>query len=125
MNAILRGLLCLTLILTPISALALFDKKTPDEERKELQEARAEAMKKLYQEKPAAESEIRNARGYAVFSNFGLNLGFVSTQRGGGKCQRKAGQRAKNDTSGQRQNSGNGQRATGRNKKNHEENSSG
>jgi len=64
--------------------MALFDKKTADEERKELQEARAEAMKKLYQEKPSAESEIRNARGYAVFSNFGLNLGFVSTQRGGG-----------------------------------------
>ena len=84
MRTILRGVLCLSLILTPISALALFDKKTPDEERKELQEARTEAMKKLYQEKPSAESEIRNARGYAVFSNFGLNLGFVSTQRGGG-----------------------------------------
>jgi len=84
MNSILRGFLCLTLILTPLTAMALFDKKSADEEREELQEARTEAIKKLYREKPSAKSEIQNARGYAVFSNFGLNIGFISSQRGGG-----------------------------------------
>ncbi len=84
MTSALRNIFFLCLMLVPLSALALFDKKSPDEERKELQQARSAAMDKLYREKPEARTKINNARGYAVFSNIGVNLGFVSSQRGGG-----------------------------------------
>lgn len=84
MTIFIRSLLSLTLLLAPLSALALFDKKSAEEERRELQQSRSAAIEKLYREKPAARDEIRNAKGYAVFSNIGLNLGFISSQRGGG-----------------------------------------
>ncbi len=63
---------------------APWDKKDPDEERKELQDARQAALSKLFREKPEAEQALKQAKGYAVFSNIGINLGLVSTQRGGG-----------------------------------------
>ena len=63
---------------------APWDKKDPGDERKELQNARKAALSKLFREKPGAEQELNRAKGYAVFSNIGVNLGFVSTQRGGG-----------------------------------------
>ena len=72
------------LLIAPQSGHALFGKKDPDEERKELQEARSEALEKLYAERPEARQALSSAKGYAVFSNFGLNLGLVSTERGGG-----------------------------------------
>ena len=84
MTNLIRSFLCLTLLLAPLSALALFDKKSAAEERKELQQSRSAALEKLYREKPTAKDEIRNAKGYAVFSNIGLNIGFISSQRGGG-----------------------------------------
>lgn len=84
MKFIIRTLLSLALIGAPLSAMALFGDKDPAEERKELQEARTAALNKLFAEKPAAKKEIQNARGYAVFSNIGLNLGLISSQRGGG-----------------------------------------
>lgn len=56
----------------------------PEEERAELQEARANAMTRLSEQEPSAEQMLQDAKGYAVFSNFGMNLGFISTQRGGG-----------------------------------------
>jgi len=84
MTRLIPTFLCLTMLLAPLSAFALFDKKSTTQERKELQEARSAAIDKLYREKPAARDEIRNAKGYAVFSNIGLNIGFISSQRGGG-----------------------------------------
>jgi lipid-binding SYLF domain-containing protein len=63
---------------------ALWDKKDADDERQELQNARSEALAKLYREKPEARREIDASKGYAVFSNFGMNLFVVSTARGGG-----------------------------------------
>jgi len=77
-------LLSVVLLAVPVSSYALFDKKDPAEERKELQEARTAALKKLYAEKPHAKSEIASARGYAVFSSIGINLFLVATERGGG-----------------------------------------
>ena len=80
----IRNVFMLFALLLPMTAFALFDKKGPEEERQELQQARSAAMDKLYREKPEARDKLRSARGYAVFSNIGLNLGFVSSQRGGG-----------------------------------------
>jgi lipid-binding SYLF domain-containing protein len=69
------------LVLIPTAGLA---KKTPDEERAELQQERTEALAQLYKEEPGAQAKIKGSVGYAVFSNFGLNVFLLSTGRGGG-----------------------------------------
>ena len=56
----------------------------PDEQRAELQEARSNALEKLMQADPGMKSVLAESKGYAVFSNMGVNLFLVSTQRGGG-----------------------------------------
>ncbi|MFT6771450.1 MAG: lipid-binding SYLF domain-containing protein, partial [Congregibacter sp.] len=56
----------------------------PEEQRAELQETRTKALAKLYKQDPSLENELASAQGYAVFSNIGINLLLVSTQRGGG-----------------------------------------
>lgn len=84
MKLMLSSLFSLVLIITAAPALALFGDKDPAEERKELQEARSKALAKLFKEKPGSKAELEAAKGYVVFSNIGLNLGLVSTQRGGG-----------------------------------------
>ena len=72
------------LLVSPMSSYALFGDKDPDKERKELQQARSDALGKLYADRPAAKSEIQSAKGYAVFSSIGINLFLVATERGGG-----------------------------------------
>jgi len=57
---------------------------TPDEERAEIQQLREETLTQLYDESPAAKEQIQNAVGYAVFSNFGLNIFLLSTGNGKG-----------------------------------------
>jgi len=72
------------LLAIPMSSFAIFGKDKPDKQRKELQEARNAALDKLYAEKPATRNELKSSKGYAVFSNIGINLFLVSTERGGG-----------------------------------------
>ena len=72
------------LLAAPLSSQALFDKKTPDEKRQELQDERVTALDKLYEEKPSAREELKSAKGYAVFSSLGVNVLLVSTEKGGG-----------------------------------------
>ncbi len=79
----LLAALCIGLFTVSLQA-APWDKKGPDQERKELQDARQAALSKLFTEKPEAKHILNRAKGYAVFSNIGINLGLVSTQRGGG-----------------------------------------
>jgi len=54
---------------------------TADIEREKAQKMRATVLERLYKEKPGTEDDIKNAAGYAVFSNVGVNIVFVS---GGG-----------------------------------------
>jgi len=85
MTRIAHHLLAVLLIVTPVGAHALFgDKQSPEEERKEIQAERDAALDKLYRETPGAKAEIQSSRGYAVFSNVGVNIGLISSQRGGG-----------------------------------------
>jgi lipid-binding SYLF domain-containing protein len=84
MNRTLTVLLSALLLIAPIGAHALFEKDSPDKQRKELKEARTAALTKLYSENPAAKAEVRSAKGYAVFSSIGVNLFLVATERGGG-----------------------------------------
>jgi len=66
--------------------MAMFHKEgpTPDEARAEIQTMKQETLEQLYKENPDARSEIKSAKGYAVFSNFGMNLFLLSTGRGAG-----------------------------------------
>ena len=84
MNRLQSILLSAVLLSLPLSSHALFNKDSPDKQRKELQEARQAALQKLYDEKPGARNEIKDAKGYAVFSSIGMNLFVVATERGGG-----------------------------------------
>ena len=84
MKYITTLVLSVFLLAAPLSSYALFGKDDPDKERKELQEARSAALTKLYVEKPAAQEEVKSAKGYAVFSSIGINVFLVSTERGGG-----------------------------------------
>ena len=62
----------------------VFEGPSPDEQRAELQTARSNALAKLYEQEATMTSVLEDAKGYAVFSNIGVNLFLISTQRGGG-----------------------------------------
>ena len=66
------------------------DEKSPADKRKEIQEMRSDTLAELYKYHPQAKDEIKRAKGYAVFSNFGMNLFLVSTARGGGVAHNNA-----------------------------------
>jgi lipid-binding SYLF domain-containing protein len=72
------------LLAIPLSSQALFDKKTPEEQRQKMQEESKVALEKLYAEKSSTREELETAKGYAVFSSMGINVLLVSTANGGG-----------------------------------------
>lgn len=84
MKKIVSIVLTTVLLTLPLSGFAIFGKDSPDKQRKELQEQRQAALGKLYAEKPSTREMLSSAKGYAVFSNIGINLFVVSTERGGG-----------------------------------------
>lgn len=76
----LRTLITALMILClPIAA----DAKSSDKKRAEIQKMAKETLAQLYGEQPNAKKEVANAKGYAVFSNIGINIIFLSG--GGGK----------------------------------------
>lgn len=62
------------------------NKKSPAEERAEIDKMTSKGLSELYKVQPAAKGQIANAAGYAVFGNFGMNLLLVSTANGAGKA---------------------------------------
>lgn len=68
-----------TLVLLATSCTATGD--TPAEKRANIDERTHEVLTRLYSEVPEAEDQIDDAAGYAVFSNFGVDVLFVG---GGG-----------------------------------------
>ncbi len=58
--------------------------ETPAERRAEINKRRTETLAKLYQVHPAAKAHIAKAYGYAVFTNLGVNLVFLSVAGGSG-----------------------------------------
>lgn len=62
----------------------IFGKSSPEKQRTKLQQARTNALEKLYKERPQARDELSSAKGYAVFSSIGVNLFLISTENGGG-----------------------------------------
>ena len=56
----------------------------PDKERNEIREKKNEILNKLYSISPSARYNIKNAAGYAVFSNFGMKIFFAGGGTGKG-----------------------------------------
>jgi lipid-binding SYLF domain-containing protein len=58
--------------------------QSPEEKRAEIRKMRAETLARLYKVHPAAQARIAAAHGYAVFSNIGVNIIFLSAAGGSG-----------------------------------------
>ena len=82
MKTVVSIMLSAFLLAIPLSSQALFNKKSPDEQRQELQDERKVALDKLYAEKSSTREELKSAKGYAVFSSLGINVLLVSTESG-------------------------------------------
>lgn len=63
---------------------AIFNRKSPDKKREQIQEIHDETLERLFEEEPETKAMIRDAVGYAVFAKFGANLGVVSSASGKG-----------------------------------------
>ncbi|MFT7287015.1 MAG: lipid-binding SYLF domain-containing protein [Halieaceae bacterium] len=81
---LLRTFSLAVLIVVPLSASAFLGQTSPEEQREKLSSARDAALSTLFELQPSAKAELENAKGFAVFSNIGINVLLVSTQRGGG-----------------------------------------
>lgn len=57
---------------------------TAEEKRADIRKMRAETLEKLYRVHPLAKGAIKEAVGYAVFSNIGINVIFLSAAGGSG-----------------------------------------
>lgn len=55
-----------------------------EEQRNEIRKMRKDTLARLYKVHPAARADIQKAAGYAVFSNVGINLIFLSAAGGSG-----------------------------------------
>ncbi|MDH3589881.1 MAG: YSC84-related protein [Gammaproteobacteria bacterium] len=74
--------LIFSLVAVLLATQALADKQA--DKRAKIQKTRVEVLERLYQEEPDTRKEIQNADGYAVFSNVGVNIIFLSGAGGSG-----------------------------------------
>ncbi len=73
-------ILIIALTIVPISAMA----KSKEKKKAEILEMRAEVLTQLYSNHPETKRMIKNAEGYAVFNNGGINLIILSAGSGKG-----------------------------------------
>lgn len=73
-------ILIFAVIFIPFTAMA----KSKDKQRADILEMRAEVLEQLYDNHPEAKGMIKDAEGYAVFNNGGINLIFLSAGSGKG-----------------------------------------
>lgn len=78
----LVGLFAATLAVALPATVAAKDKV--EAKRAEVRKMRDEVLARLYEAHPGAKSRIREAAGYAVFSNVGVNVFFASVAGGTG-----------------------------------------
>lgn len=92
MSTLVRNLFSIILIICVSTSINAQEKekkkkkKNPAEERAEIDKMTNTALSELYKIQPQAQNEIANAKGYAVFGNFGMNLFLLSTANGAGKA---------------------------------------
>ncbi len=58
--------------------------KDSEEKRSEIQAMKTETLNELYKKEPAARKHVQNAKGYAVFSNFGMKIFLAGGGKGSG-----------------------------------------
>ena len=89
-STIMTALLAFTLVIpvaipTANAILGIGEEElTPDEQRAEVRKMAKNTLASLYKLDPGAKRGIEKAAGYAVFSNFGMKLGFVGSGQGEG-----------------------------------------
>lgn len=71
----------------------VFAKTKAEKKRDKIIQMRAEVLETLYEQSPRYKKTIRNAEGYAVFSNIGVNLIFASFAGGAGVVEDDNGKR--------------------------------
>jgi len=79
-----RSLLSLLLVSVVLSVAPVYAKSDPEAQRKEIRVMRDAVLADLYKVNPDAKAKIKQAAGYAVFSNVGINLIFASFAGGHG-----------------------------------------
>lgn len=75
-------ILGISLLAVFLSSPALADKY--DDKRAKIQKMRGEVLERLYKEAPQTREMIQKSEGYAVFSNIGVNVIFLSGGGGSG-----------------------------------------
>ena len=73
-------ILIIALTIVPLSAMA----KSKEKKRADIIEMRTEVLAQLYENNPETKSMIKDAEGYAVFNNGGINLVIFSAGSGKG-----------------------------------------
>ncbi len=75
MKRFLTLLLCALMLSMPAApAYALFDSKTPAQQRAEILKQNEQIMNRLYTLEPHARDLVAKSAGYATFSNFGMKI---------------------------------------------------
>lgn len=94
MKRFLSLLLCaLTLSMPVAPAYALFDSKSPAQQRAEILKQNDQIMARLYRLEPHAKELVGKSVGYATFSNFGMKIFIAGGGSGSGVVMRKANQK--------------------------------
>lgn len=76
--------LLLTGVVSVVFSPAVWAKADADTQRAEIRQMRDEVLKELFKLKPEVKSRLKQAEGYAVFSNVGVNVIFASFAGGKG-----------------------------------------
>ena len=77
-------------LLMPVSpAFALFDSKTPAQQRAEILKQNDQIIERLYKLEPHARDLLAKSAGYATFSNFGMKIFIAGGGSGSGVVIRK------------------------------------
>ena len=75
---------CIIIVLLFIIAVLPAYSKDAGEERAEIQAMKTETLNELYKREPGARKHVQNAKGYAVFSNFGMKIFLAGGGKGSG-----------------------------------------
>lgn len=84
MNKALTGRLAWLLIFCFLTAAVGQARPSIEDQRNKVREMRDEVLEMLYEIRPEAEARIEKAKGYAVFTNVGINIIFASVAGGKG-----------------------------------------
>lgn len=89
MKRFLSLLLGFALLMPASPAFALFDSKTPAQQRAEILKQNDQIIERLYKLEPHARDLLAKSAGYATFSNFGMKIFIAGGGSGSGVVIRK------------------------------------